>query len=93
MATAGGRPFAVTATVASGRDWGTQVLIRAAPMAAMAGCTPGYFNLEGGIDRLPPEAQMVVARSGLWGHGIEDFLGHVEKWREGGGMQDVEVQM
>ena len=93
MAMAGGRHFAVTATAAATRDWAMQVLMRAAPMAALAGCTPGYFNSEGAMDRLPPEAQMVAARSGLWGHGIEDFLGHVEKWRAGGGMQDIEVQM
>ena len=90
---AGGQAFAVTSTAAAAQDWGTQILMRAPSMAAMAGCTPGYFNLEGGMDRLPPEAQVMVARSGLWGHGIEDFLGHIEKWRAGDGMmRDIEMQ-
>ncbi|MCJ1388932.1 hypothetical protein MMC18_001783 [Xylographa bjoerkii] len=91
-AKARGRPFAVTSTAAAAQDWGTEVMMHAAPMAAIAGCTPSYFNMEGGMDRLPPEAQMIMARSGLWGSGIEDFLVQMEKWREGGGMQDIEVQ-
>ncbi len=89
---AGGQPFAVTTSIAAAENWGMQVLMRAAPMAAMIGCTPGYFNLEGGLDRVPPEAQMMVARSGLWGHGIENFLEHVEMWRAENGMQDIEVR-
>ena len=44
------------------------------------------------MDRMPPEAQMMVARSGLWGHGIEDFLSYLEEWRAEGGMNGIEVQ-
>ncbi|KAF2811306.1 FAD/NAD(P)-binding domain-containing protein [Mytilinidion resinicola] len=88
---AGGYPFAVTATAAAAQDWGVQVLMRSPPMAAIAGCTPSYFNVEGGIDRAPPEMQMIMARSGLWGHGIEDFMRVVEAWREEGSMQGIEV--
>jgi hypothetical protein len=66
--------------------------MRSAPMAAIIGCTPSYFNLEGGLDRVPPEEQMNMARSGLWGHGIEGFLEHVEAWRAEGNMQGIEVR-
>ncbi|KAF2491168.1 FAD/NAD(P)-binding domain-containing protein [Lophium mytilinum] len=90
---AGGRPFAVAPTAAAAQDWGMQVLMRSPPMAALAGCTPSYFNVEGGIDGAPPEAQMLMARSGLWGHGIEDFMGVVEGWRGEGGMRGVEVRI
>ncbi|MCJ1379588.1 hypothetical protein MMC17_002690 [Xylographa soralifera] len=90
---AGGKPFAVTPTAAAVQEWGKQLLNHAIPIGAMAGCTPNYSNVEGEIDRLPPEAQMKLPRSGVWGHGIEDFLGQLEKWRAEGGMQDIEVEM
>jgi cation diffusion facilitator CzcD-associated flavoprotein CzcO len=89
---ASGKPFAVTATAEAAGNWGMQILMRSPPMAAIAGCTPGYFNVEGGIDKAPPEIQMLMARSGLWGHGIEDFVGCLERWREEGTMQGIEVQ-
>jgi len=36
---------------------------------------------------------MKMARSGVWGRGIEDFLAHVEAWRAEGNMQGIEVQV
>lgn len=56
------------------------MMMRAAPMAAVVGCTPSYFNLKGGIDRVHPEARAILARSRLWGGGIEDFLKNIEAW-------------
>ncbi|KAF2007653.1 pyridine nucleotide-disulfide oxidoreductase-like protein [Amniculicola lignicola CBS 123094] len=82
-AKAGGHPFVVATTAAAAEDWGTQILTRSAPLMAIFGCTPSYFNGEGGIDRIPPDSQVVMARSGLWGHGIEDF----------GNMRGIEVHM
>lgn len=90
---AGNEPVAVTVTEEAVRDWGMQVLMHAAPMGVLAGCTPSYFNVEGGIDQAPPEAQMVMARSGLWGAGIEDFVRVVEAWREEGSMKGIEVRI
>jgi len=88
----GGKPFAITPNTAAVDAWGMQILMNAAPMAAIVGCTPSYFNLEGEIDRVPPEAQMIMARSGLWGKGIEDFLVRIEAWRAEGNMQGIEVE-
>ena len=62
---AGERPFAVAPSAAAAQDWGLQILMRSPPMAAIIGCTPSYFNMEGVLDRVPPEAQAVMARSGL----------------------------
>lgn len=87
-----GCPFTVRTSAAAAQDWGMQVLMRSAPMAAIIGCTPGYFNVEGGIDKVPPEYQMILAKSGLWGHGIEDFMSVIDAWREEGSMQGIEVQ-
>jgi hypothetical protein len=67
-------------------------MMRSAPMAAMIGCTPNYFNLEGDIDRAPPEEHMRMARSGLWGHGIENLVDLMEAWRAKGNMEGIEVQ-
>ncbi|KAF2265468.1 FAD/NAD(P)-binding domain-containing protein [Lojkania enalia] len=89
---AGRKPFSVTTTAAAAENWGTQVLMHSAPMAAITGCTPNYFNIEGDLDRAPPNMQMIMARSGLWGHGIEDFVRIVEAWREEGNMQGIEIQ-
>jgi hypothetical protein len=36
---------------------------------------------------------MKIARSGLWGNGIEDFIENVESWCAEGNMQGIEVQM
>jgi hypothetical protein len=64
----------VTASAEAAEDWGMQVLMRSAPMAVIMSCTPSYFNVEGRIDRAPPEFQPIMARSGLWEHGIESFV-------------------
>lgn len=89
---AGAKVFIVTSTAAAVEDWASQVMVRSVPMGAMIGCTPNYFNLEGAIDKVPPEAQMKMARSGLWGHGIEDLVGLMEAWRAKGNMQGIEVR-
>lgn len=90
---ANGAPFVVAPSAEAAEDWAMQVTIRSAPMAVAIGCTPGYFNLEGELDRIPPEYQMVLARSGLWGWGIEDFIGVIEKWRADGNMEGIVVSL
>lgn len=87
-----GKPFTVTASKAAAEHWGMQVLMHSFPGAAILGCTPGYFNVEGELARAPPEKQMVLARSGVWGHGIEDYARTVQAWYEKGGMEGIEVQ-
>jgi cation diffusion facilitator CzcD-associated flavoprotein CzcO len=89
---AGSSLFSVATTSAAAEAWGMEVLMHSAPMAALIGCTPGYFNVEGAIDRAPPEMQVVMARSGLWGQGIEDFVRILEAWQQEGSMQGIEVR-
>ena len=50
-----GKSFAVAPTTEAAEFWGTQVMIHAAPMAVALGCTPAYCNLEGELDRVPPD--------------------------------------
>ena len=89
-----GKPFAMTISKTAADDWGMQVIMHSFPGAAILGCTPGYINIEGELDRAPPEKQMIIARSGVWGHGFEDFARTVEEWYAKGGLQsnDIEVQ-
>ncbi|TVY82158.1 FAD-binding monooxygenase ausC [Lachnellula suecica] len=89
----GGQPLTVTSTPAATEDWATQIMMHGLPLAAGMGCTPSYFNIEGAIDRAPPEQQMLIARSGIWGYGFEDFLKQLEAWRAEGNMKGVEVQV
>lgn len=70
--------------------WGAVCLYRCQPLSFRI-CTPSYINLEGAIDRVPPEEQTKMARSGLWGHGIEDFIAYIEAWRAEGNMKGIEV--
>jgi cation diffusion facilitator CzcD-associated flavoprotein CzcO len=88
---ANGKPFSVSSTKEAAEDWGMQVMMRSIPMAAIIGCTPSYFNVEGELDKAPPEMQMILAKSGLWGHGIESFVRVLEKWREEANLQGIEV--
>ncbi|GAD91865.1 monooxygenase [Paecilomyces variotii No. 5] len=89
---ADGKPFAIAPTAEAAENWGAQVAMRSFSFAAAFGCTPSYFNLEGGIERIPAEKKGVSARSGVWGAGFEDFLSQLETWRAGDSMRDIDVR-
>lgn len=48
-------------------DWALQIMGGAIAFAGMRGCTPGYLNIEGGVDKIPAEMQMKAARNSIWG--------------------------
>lgn len=56
------------------RIGGMQVMMHSATMGVANGCTPGYYNLEGDLECVPGKYQRVLARSGIWGLGIEHWL-------------------
>lgn len=89
---ANGKPFAVAPTAEAAEDWAKLVTMNSPAMAVMAGCMPGYYNLEGELVRLPVEYQAIAARSGVWGSGIEDWLDVIEKWRAAGSMEGIELR-
>ncbi|KAK7054852.1 hypothetical protein VNI00_003315 [Paramarasmius palmivorus] len=76
-------------------QWAAETVKRStASMAALAGCTPGYFNREGELSQLaraPIEVQKKAARGALWGEGIPNFMENIEEWREKNGLEGVEV--
>ena len=66
--------------------------VRAASLAALAGCTPGYLNREGELDRISGmEEQMKVAKEQIWGEGILDYLNVLEGWRAQGNLRGLEI--
>lgn len=84
--------FAVAPSREAADAWREQILMAAPPMAANVGCTPGYFNLEGEVDRMSPEKKLVLARSSVLGTGAESFLEKVRAWRATGHMPGIDVQ-
>ncbi|KAH7130024.1 monooxygenase [Dendryphion nanum] len=87
-----GGGFAVSPSAEAAEKWGACVLMNSVPMAAIIGCTPGYFNVEGTLDRVPAEQQPLLARSGLWGNGIEDFVRIVNGWIKDNNLAGMEIQ-
>ncbi|KAJ5113013.1 hypothetical protein N7456_001547 [Penicillium angulare] len=84
--------FAISVTNEAAEEWAMEVTMRSAPMAIVLGCTPSYINLEGDLDRVPAEQQMLLARSGLWGWGIENWIEVIEKWRAEGSMKGILIR-
>ncbi|KAJ5494346.1 hypothetical protein N7463_010433 [Penicillium fimorum] len=84
--------FVVAPSTEAAEDWGMQLMMHSAPMGVAIGCTPGYFNLEGDLDCMSPQKQMVLARSGIWGSGIEHWLGIIERWLAEGDMKGILVR-
>ena len=72
-------------------QWAMQIAMGAATFAGMAGCTPGYLNREGELNRLTPEQQMAFAQLGIWPNGFESYLELLERWRADGKMEGLEV--
>ncbi|PVI04021.1 flavin-binding monooxygenase-like family protein [Periconia macrospinosa] len=90
---ADGKKFAVSPTATAAQSWSMQVAMKSVRMGAIFGCTPSYLNVEGGLDKIPPEMQPIVASSGLWGSGIENFLDIIEAWRKEGSLQGIQVEV
>lgn len=89
------KSYAIEPTHAAAEDWANQVMMRAAGLAGMRGCTPSYLNLEGALDRVGEndvQAQLKAAKSAIWGQGVEDFLRVLEGWKARGGMEGIEVR-
>ena len=72
--------------------WTGEILRRSMAFAGLAGCTPGYLNGEGAMDRLPPELQMKVARMGIWGEGFESFMRVLAAWEDEGKLAGLDVR-
>ena len=86
------RRFTIEPTAEAQEAWSMEILSRAVSFAGVGGCTPGYMNLEGGIDQISGmEEQMKAARGSIWGHGIEDYVSVIEGWRRQGGLEGLDI--
>ncbi|KAI7131812.1 hypothetical protein KC352_g31130, partial [Hortaea werneckii] len=91
--TDGGRPV-IEPGVEAQEEWAGLIMSKAASFAAMRGCTPGYYNLEGENDKIaamPPEVQMKAARNAIWGDGFLSYLKVLEDWRAEGSLEGLHV--
>lgn len=88
-----GKSYSIAPTPEASDNWGLQIMMRSAPMAASMGCTPSYYNSEGDVDRLPQEKLTAMASWGLWGNGTEDYCEQLKEWVDEGSMAGIDVQM
>jgi hypothetical protein len=89
-----GSSLTIEPTVEAQEEWSMQILSRAASFAGLAGCTPGYLNREGEMDRISGMAEhMKAARGAIWGQGIADFVNVIEGWRSQGELKGLAVTM
>lgn len=80
-----GSRLCIEATREAGEAWTQEILARAGSFAALAGCTPGYINGEGEMDKpKTTEEMMTGARAAFWGDGMLDYVNVIEKWRQDG---------
>ena len=87
-----GQKFSIESTSQAEQEWSMQILMRAATFAGLAGCTPGYLNSEGAMDKIRgQEAQMKAAKGGIWGEGILSYVEFLEGWRRQGNLEGLEV--
>jgi cation diffusion facilitator CzcD-associated flavoprotein CzcO len=84
--------FTIEPSAKAEEEWSMQIMYQAGTFATMAGCTPGYLNLEGELDRRSGmEEQMKAARASIWGKGIADYVAVIEGWRRQGDLRGLEV--
>jgi hypothetical protein len=88
--TANGRPVIEPSFEAS-EAWADRIAAGAIKLAANSGCTPGYLNREGEVDKIPMEIKMKMARNSIWANGFPSFLELVEEWQARGDLEGIEI--
>ena len=93
---ANGRQVVIEPSKEAEEEWSMRILGMGMASAALIGCTPGYLNSEGEMDKIlgmDQEAQMKAGRGGIWGAGIADFVRVLSEWREEGGLKGLEINV
>jgi hypothetical protein len=79
-----GYPLFVIEPYAEDEDaWAAEELSQARGLARGKLYTPSYMNAEGLFDQMQPEKALQAAWAFIWGTGVKNFVGFLEKWREG----------
>lgn len=86
-------PFTVQPTANGEAVWTNKIVELSPAGAGMGGCTPGYFNQEGEVDKTgqSPKELLKLARSAVWGKGLEDFKEQLQIWRDNDVLEGLEV--
>ena len=75
-------------TAEAEKSYGDKITSMMLVFSPVQSCTPSLSNGEGELERLrkslPPEAKAKVARLGIWGCGIDDYMAVLEEWRAEG---------
>ncbi|CAG8424816.1 unnamed protein product [Penicillium salamii] len=71
--------------------WSERIAAGATGLTALAGCTPGYYNLGGSADKLSAQAKVVMLRSASWPNGINDFCDVIESWHQAGDLNGLDI--
>jgi cation diffusion facilitator CzcD-associated flavoprotein CzcO len=87
----------IEVTAAAEETWGMQIAQTAAFFSSIAICTPSYNTLEGEALKMPDAddhvGMMKKAKAAIWQGGLVDFTRTVEKWREDGRLDGIEVSV
>lgn len=91
----GQRDVVIEPTVEAEEAWSMKIAQGSAIFSPNTVCTPGYQNLEGEALKMPaPDdhiAMMKKAKGAIWHQGIVDFTRLLERWRENGKLEGLEV--
>ena len=75
--------------------WGDRIASMVLGFAAAQGCTPSLSNGEGELERLrdslSPEMKAKMARLGMWGRGVDDYLTVLGEWRAKGDLEGLDL--
>jgi hypothetical protein len=87
-----GPSLAIEPTAEAQEEWSMQCLSRAGSFASLAGCTPGYLNMEGEMDRISGMAEhMKAARGAIWGQEMAEYLNVIEGWSSQGELKGLRI--
>ncbi|KAF2111209.1 hypothetical protein BDV96DRAFT_499888 [Lophiotrema nucula] len=84
---------AIVEVTKEGEEAHTAEVVKRAPFfAAIAGCTPGYFNAYGEAAAITDPAEKAKrARGSTWSEGALSFLDYLQKWRDEGSLKGLKV--
>ncbi|KAJ9663476.1 hypothetical protein H2198_000741 [Neophaeococcomyces mojaviensis] len=91
-----GRKVQIEPTTEAEEVWAGRVAAVSVNLAGMSGCTPGYLNAEGLLDKIseaPLEEQIKAAKGSTWGRGILDFRAILEDWRLNTDLEGLDVKV
>ncbi|KAH0831528.1 hypothetical protein AYO21_11328 [Fonsecaea monophora] len=72
--------------------WAAAIAKGAISGAAMAGCTPSYYNRECELESITaPEELAKMMRKGIWSGGPLDFIDFANAWEKDGKLEGLEV--